>query len=190
MGSLSLFKSVFICAVAIALASCAGTAMVRTEPGVAVPSGDTVHIRKVSDSALGAYGAKGANPYKARTSLLLKHDQSVFYVYELLIDASESLQFKLVSASMRDAAGAELGVLLSVDEIRQYWSEYRLPEEEAREIQAIIDRTYLGRTDFTFSSRKDRAYLLVFEGKGTMLDSVEARFELSLDGQVVTLVAK
>ncbi len=165
------------------LSSCAGGAPARVEFLPDLIPADLVRINKLAAQKIQAFGTKGANPYVARSSVLFKSDQAVFYVYELAFPPSSSIHITLVSAGIRDEAGVEAGKVLTVDDLRGYWSKYLMPDDDRQQVQSIIDRTYLGRFDFDYASRKGRSYILVFQGHGPAQVDVTASFVLTINGK-------
>jgi len=170
-------------AILVLLASCAGGAQARTDAVMGPLTVDALGIAKLASSRVETYGAKGANPYVARSSLLFKNDQAVFYVYELALPPSTSVHIALLSGILLDASGAEVGTLLTIDELRAYWAKYLMPDENRQEIESIIERTYMGRFEFDYSSSRGRSYLLVFKGGAPARSDLAATFSLSVDGQ-------
>jgi hypothetical protein len=181
---------VLICWIALALfslASCAGGAGSRPDSVLGPVSSDTVRIARLETKQLEAYGSKGTNPYVVRSSLLFKNDQPVFYVYELALPPSSRTRVSLVSGMLTDGSGAEIGMLMAVEDLRGYWNKYLMPETDKQEIHTIIDRTYMGTFDFDYSSSKSRSYILVFKGDAPARVDASATFDLKIGGQVGTI---
>lgn len=166
-----------------ALVSCAGGANPRPDSVLGPASTETSRITRLADKQVKSYGSKGANPYIARSSLLFKNDQVVFYVYKLALPPSSTIHVSLISGVLKDASGAEVGTLLTVDDLRGYWSKYLMPDADKQDVESIIDRTYMGRFDFVYSSGKGRSYVLVFKGDAPARPDVSATFVLTVSGE-------
>jgi hypothetical protein len=151
---------------------------------------ELVKFQRLSGDSLESHAQSGANPYIPRNSLFFRDSQPVFYVYELVLPAARSFRIKLISATLTDVSGTELANLLAMDELSQYWKSFLMPDDEAQVLQSIIDRTYFGRADFNYSSRKGRSYVLVFSGNQPQLEDVIATFRFQINGQDVEIEVK
>lgn len=167
----------------VLLASCAGGAQARTDAVGGPLTVDALAISRLATARIEKFGTKGANPYVARSSVLFKNDQAVFYVYELVLPPSASVHIELLSGVLTDGTGSEVATLLSVDDLRAYWAKYLLPDENRQEIESIIERTYMGRFEFDYSSSRGRSYVLVFKGDAPARSDLASTFSLSVDGQ-------
>lgn len=170
-------------AILVLFSSCAGGAQTRTDAMRGPLTVDVVVITRAATSRIDTYGAKGANPYVARSSILFKSDLAAFYVYELTLPPSTSIHFALLSGTLLDASGAQVGTLLTIDELRAYWAKYLIPDADKQEIESVIERTYLGRFDFNYSSNRGRSYVLVFKGDAPARSNLAATFSIRVDGQ-------
>jgi len=169
--------------IAFALVSCAGGASARPDSMLGPASTDAVQITRLAAKQVESFGAIGANPYIARSSLLFKNDQVVFYVYELALPPSSTIRVRLISGVLTDGSGAEAGTLLTVDDLRGYWSKYLMPVADKQDVESIVDRTYMGRFEFDYSSSRSRSYVLVFKGDAPARPNVSATFVLTVSGQ-------
>ncbi|MDX9958553.1 MAG: hypothetical protein RBT68_08945 [Spirochaetia bacterium] len=169
------------------LLSCMGVPGSRVLPVEEPLPPDLVKVQRLSGDSLESHARGGTNPYVPRTSLLFSNNQPVFYVYELVLPAARSFRIKLISATLADESGTDGANLLALDELSQYWEHFLMPDDEAQLLQSNIDRTYFGRTDFNYSSRKGRSYVLVFSGKQPQLEAVIATFKFQINGQAVQI---
>jgi len=172
------------------LLSCIGVPDSRFGTTGIQPPLDLVHVSKLSAQDTESFAQEGLNPYTPRISLLFRNNRPVFYTYKLVLPPSSSFRIKLVSATLSDKSGNEQATLLTSDELRRYWSRYPMPDEDAQLLQSIIDRTYFGRTDFNYSSRKAKSFVLVFTGNEPGSEDVIAKFKFQVNGEEIDLEVK
>lgn len=155
--------------------------------GVNPAPADLLHIERMSVSEVKKLGQNGINPYIEKKSLVIKRDD-LFYVYRLSFLPAESVNIRLVSSFLEDATGTTIVASAEpVEGLRTYWSRYIMPDDDRTALQSIIDRTYFGRVDFTYSSKKGKQYMLVFIGKGSEASMVQASFNFIINNESVQI---
>lgn len=169
------------------MTSCTSGPRNLEDTSIDVPVNELVRVEKLAAKDLSRYATESLNPYIPYKSLLNPNDRSFFYVYRLNLPPGQNVSFEMVSAALCDEQGNKVASFMGVEQMREYWAEYGLFENDAQEINSKIDQTYLEKMKIRYSSRKARSYIIIFHGQSPAIERAKAKFDVSLGGRTMLI---